>query len=124
MRVPIRMAYLLRQTIHSNEGRLSPPLAELFGSKVLAEVDTFLDGYYGVQTFMTTPVPFPLIQMARTFLFLYVFTIPFVMLDDESSDVAHCFAVFLITYGFIGLEVVAIGLDNPFGNDENDFDHK
>ena len=28
-------------------------------------------GYYGIRKFLTTPVPFPLIQMARTFLFLY-----------------------------------------------------
>jgi len=61
--------------------------------------------------------------MARTFLFLYVFTVPFVMLSDASSDLAHCFTVFLMTYGFMGLEVVAIELDNPFGDDENDFDN-
>lgn len=80
-------------------------------------------GYYGIRTFITTPVPFPLIQMARTFLFLYVFTVPFVLLRDDSSVFAHCFAVFLLTYGFMGLEVVAIELDNPFGDDENDFDN-
>lgn len=59
--------------------------------------------------------------MARTFVFLYVFTVPFAMLSDKSSDIAHCFMVFLLTYGFVGLEVVAIELDNPFGNDPNDF---
>lgn len=31
--------------------------------------------------------------------------------------------VFLMTYGFVGLELVAIELDNPFGNDANDFDN-
>lgn len=70
------------------------------------------------------PVPFPLIQMARTLLFLYVFTVPFVMLSDNSSNVAHCFTVFLLTYGFVGLEMVAIELDNPFGHDPNDFNNK
>ena len=59
----------------------------------------------------------------RTFLFLYVFTVPFVMLGDESSLFAHCFAVFLLTYGFVGLELVAIEMDNPFGDDDNDFDN-
>jgi len=44
--------------------------------------------------------------MARTFLFLYVFTVPFVMVSDESSKIAHCFTVFLLTYGFVGLEMV------------------
>jgi predicted membrane chloride channel (bestrophin family) len=61
--------------------------------------------------------------MARTFLFLYVFTVPFVMLSDTSSDAAHVFAVFLLTYGFMGLEMVAIELDNPFGDDPNDFNN-
>lgn len=59
--------------------------------------------------------------MARTFVFLYVFTVPFVMLSDASSDLAHCVMVFLMTYGFVGLETVAIELDNPFGDDPNDF---
>jgi len=28
-----------------------------------------------------------------------------------------------MTYGFMGLEIVAIELDDPFGDDENDFDN-
>lgn len=61
--------------------------------------------------------------MSRTFLFLYVFTVPLVLLQDDSSNVAHCFMVFLLTYGFMGLEDVAIELDNPFGSDANDFNN-
>lgn len=45
------------------------------------------------------------------------------MLSDTSSDAAHVFAVFLLTYGFVGLEMVAIELDNPFGDDPNDFNN-
>jgi len=59
--------------------------------------------------------------MARTFLFLYLFTIPLVFLQDKSSTFAHCFAIFLMTYGFMGLEVIAIALDDPFGDDAIDF---
>ncbi|EEC47732.1 predicted protein [Phaeodactylum tricornutum CCAP 1055/1] len=73
MRVPIRMAYLLRKTICSQAGRLAEPMAISHENKLL----TF----------------------------------------------AHCFEVFLITYGFMGLEVVAMDLDNPFGDDPNDFDN-
>ena len=71
---------------------------------------------------MTTPVPFPLVQMARTFLFLYVFTVPFVFLKDTSGLIAHCVFVFVLTYGFVGLELAAIEMDNPFGEDENDIE--
>ena len=62
--------------------------------------------------------------MARTFLFLFVYTIPLVFLQDKSNIVYHCMAVFIITYGFIGLETVAIELDDPFGSDPNDFDNE
>jgi predicted membrane chloride channel (bestrophin family) len=123
MRVPIRMAYLLRKTVHSQGTVLAVPLALEQENRMLGSIDSFMNGYYGIRTFITTPVPFPLIQMARTFMFLYVFTVPFVLLRDDSSRVAHCFAVFLITYGFMGLEVVSIEMDNPFGDDENDFDN-
>lgn len=121
LRVPIRLAYLLRKSIHSQQQRLTKPLHVNRELKILGSVDSFMDGFYGIRKFMTTPVPFPLVQMARTFLFLYIFTVPFVLLNDESSVYAHCFTIFLLTYGFMGLEVVAIELDNPFGDDPNDF---
>lgn len=123
MRVPIRMAYLLRKAVHSHGTVLTEPLVLMQENQILASINSFMSGYYGIRTFITTPVPFPLVQMARTFLFLYVFAVRFVLLRDDSSRFAHCFAVFLLTYGFMGLEVVAIELDNPFGDDPNDFDN-
>ena len=57
--------------------------------------------------------------MARTFLFFYVYTVPFALLSDSSNAVAHCIVIFILTYGFMGLEYVSIELDNPFGEDDN-----
>jgi predicted membrane chloride channel (bestrophin family) len=76
-----------------------------------------------MRKFLTTPFPFPLVQMARTFLFFYVYTVPFALLSDSSNAVAHCVVIFILTYGFMGLEYVSIELDNPFGEDDNDFDN-
>lgn len=90
-------------------------------NKLYGSVDSFMQGYYGFRKFLTTPTPFPLIQMAKTFLFLYAFAIPFVLLKENSGLVAHCFFVFLVTMGFVRLEAVATELDNPFGDDPNDF---
>lgn len=72
---------------------------------------------------MTTPFPFPLVQMAQTFLFFFVFTLPFALLNDSSNDLYLIVAIFVITYGFMGLESVSIELDNPFGTDDNDFNN-
>lgn len=123
MQIPVRVAYLLRKTIHSNLTRL-PSYAQLQvnqENKLLQSVDSFMGGYYAIQGFLMTPVPFPLVQMARTFLFFYVFTVPFVLIGDSSSVYAHCCQAFVLTYGFVGLELVAMELDDPFGDDANDF---
>jgi hypothetical protein len=46
--------------------------------------------------FMTTPFPFPLVQMARTFLFFYIYTLPFALLSDTSLPLAHLFVIFMV----------------------------
>jgi hypothetical protein len=47
MRVPFRLAYLLRETICSNGERLKNPLVMAQEMKLLGSVDSFLNGYYG-----------------------------------------------------------------------------
>jgi len=123
LRVPIRMAYIVRKSIWKNRNALETEFQAWEYGKLFASVDHFMNGYYGQRIFLTTPFPFPLVQMARTFLFLWVFTLPMALLSDASSIVDHCCIIFFVTYGFIGLESVSIQLDNPFGEDENDFDN-
>jgi predicted membrane chloride channel (bestrophin family) len=144
MRVPIHMSELIRSELFQlsrplpGDGNAIDPrlckleawqFATLFGS-----VDTFMSAYYRIRIFLTTPFPFPLIQMARTFMFIYVFTLPFALLnltdtknDDDDSDmvawVVYSCIIFLVTYGFVGLEYAAISFDDPFGDDDNDFDN-
>lgn len=71
---------------------------------------------------MTTPVPFPLIQMTRTILMVYIFSLPFLFISYDDYFTEGAIAVFFLTFGFVGLELVAIALDDPFGEDENDFE--
>jgi len=121
MRVPIRVAYLLRKSIMSSKSRLSDKFVKWQYNKLFGSVDTFMNGYYGIRKSITTPFPFPLLQMARTFLFFYVFTLPLALVNDPSAPAVHAITVFLVTYGFLGLETVSIELDDPFGDDANDF---
>ena len=66
MRVPVRMAYELRKAIHSQRKRFgSEKLETPQENKLLGSVDSFMNGYYGIRKFLTTPFPFPLVQMAR-----------------------------------------------------------
>jgi predicted membrane chloride channel (bestrophin family) len=121
MRVPILMGLLMRNTIVENSKRLPKPLEIQQEMKLLASVDACNAAFAGIRKFNSTPTPFPLIQMERTFLFLYIYTVPFIFAHDKSSTFAHCFAIFLLTYGLLGLEVIAIQLDDPFGDDAIDF---
>lgn len=72
-------------------------------------------------SYVNTPYPFPLVQMTRTFLFLYVFSLPFALADDIDQLTPYLLVVFFFTYGFIGLELISIEMDDPFGDDPNDF---
>jgi predicted membrane chloride channel (bestrophin family) len=69
----------------------------------------------------STPLPFPLVQMGRAFLFLWTFSMPLVLLDGPFSDfwTAQVF-LFFLTYGFIGLELVSMKLADPFGDGPDD----
>jgi predicted membrane chloride channel (bestrophin family) len=103
MRIPPRLAFLLRQTICSQKKLLPHPLEVSHELKLLGAVDSFMHGFYGMRKFMTTPVPFPLIQMTRTIVLVYVFAIPFVLLSDRSPNmmIEHCLVVFFLTFGYV-----------------------
>jgi predicted membrane chloride channel (bestrophin family) len=71
---------------------------------------------------VTTPIPFPMVQMSRTFIFFYIYTLPSALLTASSTPVADLVVLFIVTYGFIGLELISVELDDPFGDDVIDFD--
>ena len=79
-------------------------------------LNNFSANYKVLLALASTPIPFPLIQMARTFLFLYTFTIPFMMRGVAEDILLAILFVFFLTYGFIGLEIVATKLMFPFGD--------
>lgn len=105
MRVPVQLTYQLRTIIHDQRQMLKPPLETGQENKLLASVDSFSGGYYGIRQFLTTPYPFPLMQMSRTFLFFYVFTVPFALIETSSNLIFHCILIFVFTSGFIGCKL-------------------
>jgi predicted membrane chloride channel (bestrophin family) len=55
--------------------------------------------------------------MARTFLFFFVFTMPFVLCHDNFPyPFEPLTMIFLITFGFVGVEIVCMELNDPFGD--------
>jgi len=121
-RAPIVLTVFLRTAIASHREYLETELHVNKELRLHQFVSDFVTAYHGLMKVVTTPFPFPLVQMTRTFLFLWVFTLPFALTYDIGQFPALLMIVFFVTYGFIGLEFVSIELDDPFGVDDNDFD--
>jgi len=90
--------------------------------KLLSHVEEALNHFSELEILLTTPYPFPLVQMARTFLFFWVYTLPFCLVGNFQNLAVILICMFFVTYGFIGLEYVSMEMDDPFGEDPNDFD--
>ena len=83
--------------------------------------------YRNLLRIAASPMPFALVQMGRTFIFIWVVTIPFVLSGgDFVKEYPSAFSfVILLTYGFLGLEFVSRMLSNPFGDEiQNDLNVK
>lgn len=121
-RTPIVLILFLRAAIASQRETLKEPMHINKELRLHAFVSDFVKAYHGLMKLITTPFPFPLVQMARTFLFVWIFSLPFVLVRDVTKLPALLMLIFFITYGFVGLEFVSIELDDPYGDDPNDFD--
>lgn len=121
-RATMVLAMFMRHTIASQVEFLQTPMHINKELRLYAIESQFVTAYHGLMKLITTPFPFPLVQMSRTFLAIWVFTLPCALADDIKSLPGLIFIVFFLTFGFIGLEIVSIELDDPFGDDPNDFD--
>ena len=105
---------------HSSQS--SPPARlELFERmKLIDALNEFVVHYRNLLKCASTPLSFQLVQMGRTFLFLWTFTIPLVLRGVVGEIYSAMTFVFFLTYGFVGLELVSMKLMNPFGDGAND----
>ena len=106
----------------SSQQTHSPPVRlELFERmKLIDGLNEFVVHYRNLLKCASTPLSFQLVQMGRTFLFLWTFTIPLVLRGVVGEIYSAMTFVFFLTYGFVGLELVSMKLMNPFGDGAND----
>ena len=109
---PILVIYNIRKLIARNNEYLQSALEVPLELKLYANISDFSASYYGLKKLITTPFPFPLVQMARTFLYFWIFTLPFALVMDMQTSVwATMMTIFFLTYGYVGLEFVSIEMD-------------
>jgi len=87
----------------------------------------FLSRYvYRVVKLIITPLPFPFAQLTTHLLVAYLVTLPFAVLSKDGTTCVDllwdCLVVFIVSYGFLGLEFVARAMDDPFKDKMNGFE--
>lgn len=99
--------------------------------KLIDLLHEFTISYRNLLRLASSPLPFVLVQMGRTFVFIWTLSLPFVLVGENFIQVdenvieeqmsAFSFVI-LLTYGFLGLEFVSRMLANPFGDEiKSDF---
>lgn len=120
---PMKLVAYLRRHLYHGSVAVMPeqqPLELLERMRLLDMLHEFTLQYSSLIKLASTPLPFALVQMGRTFLFLYVFSIPFVLSGIVGDDlVSGLLFAFFLTYGFMGLEFVSMKLLHPFADDES-----
>lgn len=116
-RAPIVLAYNLREAIlkQRNGEYLEKRMHVNEELKLLGFVSDFITAFHGLKKLITTPFPFPLVQMTRTFLFFWVFSLPLVLVHAINQPIQVMIIMFFVCFGFLGLEYISIELDDPFG---------
>lgn len=115
------MSNWIRSTIASSTDSLHSPLSDNKEMKLYDILSDFTKAYNDIMQSVDAGMPFPLVQMGRTFVFVYVFLLPWVMVNDDVGPVWLCLYCFMMTYAFLGLEMVSDEIQDPFGDDPNDF---
>ena len=98
-RSPLVLTLFLRTAVSSHVETLSKALDVNQELKLLSCISEFVTAYHGLMALITTPFPFPLVQMTRTFLFVWVFTLPFALASDIQDIIPLLLIVFFGTYG-------------------------
>lgn len=124
LQVPIALELDLRLAITSHRKKLifQRPMHVNEEREILKHVSMMDAAFHGMKELVQTPIPFPLVQMRRVILFFWIFTLPVCLMTDIIRLFPLCMIIFFITAGFFGLEVVVMEIEDPFGNDPNDFD--
>lgn len=83
-----------------------------------ANVTYLVDEMGACERIVRTPMPFAYVTHTRQFLALYVLTLPLALVGIFGWATVPITA--LVTYGFLGVDEIAVQIEDPFGHDPND----
>jgi putative membrane protein len=81
-------------------------------------VQLLVDYQGGCERIHRTPLPFSYVVHLRRLLFLYIYTLPFVLVETYGWLTLP--AVFVCAFFFFGIEEIGVEIEDPFDGDAND----
>jgi predicted membrane chloride channel (bestrophin family) len=78
----------------------------------------FSDAFGGCERIRSTPVPFAYAHHIKLLVFLFCYTVPFVMVD--SMGWITPIATAIVCFGLFGIDEIGVEIEDPFGTDPND----
>ncbi|CAD7699315.1 unnamed protein product [Ostreobium quekettii] len=83
-----------------------------------ANLEEFMAQLASVECIKRTPMPFAYVAHLRTFMVLWLMSLPFVLIHDLEWLILLVCAI--IGYVIMGIEGIGVEIENPFGRDYND----
>lgn len=95
------------------EGRLEPLLAQ----RMETLIGTLIDNQGGCERIHRTPLPFVYAALIKQILFVYLVTLPFVLVPTIKYMAPMIMAV--VSLGMLGIEDAGVEVEDPFGSEAN-----
>lgn len=108
--------HLIIESLDNGLLNVPPPLL----SRVFQELEKAMVEYNQVLQIMTISFPFPYAQVAVVMIWLYFLVTPFVATSWTAQPFMAAGYTLISAACFVGLEMIAAELENPFGDDIND----
>ncbi|EER01022.1 hypothetical protein Pmar_PMAR025120 [Perkinsus marinus ATCC 50983] len=95
-------------------------LTRLVVRGLIKEISTGMLGYNQALKVSQVPFPFPFAQMVSLLLLIFLFMCPIMVVKMTEGTVLSPILSFFCLLGYWGLNEIAVELENPFGDDDND----
>ncbi|MBS2036882.1 bestrophin family protein [bacterium] len=112
------VAYLAIMSQLINDAHLKGLLNDALYRNIDLSLGQLMDNLGGAERILKTPVPFAYAQHIKGFLFIFCFTLPFVL--AEPTGRWNVLASAGVAYALFGIEEIGVEIEDPFGDDPND----
>ncbi|KAG2224545.1 hypothetical protein INT45_004390, partial [Circinella minor] len=114
--LPLEILFLV--ALYINQAKNSKKIESNFVSVVTSSLDTLVNALTSFERIASTPIPNSYLIHLKQGVILYIFFLPFALVDSLAWLVTPIVA--LVSFTLFGIEAIGAEIENPFGYDYND----